>query len=68
MQSIDKTSLPVTMSYLQVVGSELSRPAGYPDRPLLRTGLAELPHPAPDRPVGSVVLSSVRVSCRFFVE
>ncbi|WP_213950705.1 hypothetical protein, partial [Escherichia coli] len=30
----------------QDLGSELSRPAGYPDGPLLRTGLAELPHPA----------------------
>lgn len=30
-------------------GPEVSRPAGYPDGPLLRTGLAELPHPAPDR-------------------
>jgi hypothetical protein len=30
---------------------EASRPAAYPDGPLLRTGLAELPPPAPDRPV-----------------
>ncbi|BCX36407.1 hypothetical protein BANRA_04656 [Escherichia coli] len=38
-------------------GSELSRPAGYPDGPLLRTGLAELPHPAPDRSVPPHIFS-----------
>lgn len=48
--------LPVP-SQGQVVGSELSRPAGYPDGPLLRTGLAELPHPAPDRSVSPHIFS-----------
>lgn len=38
-------------------GAELSRPAGYPDGPLLRTGLAELPHPAPDRSVPPHIFS-----------
>lgn len=38
-------------------GGELSRPAGYPDGPLLRTGLAELPHPAPDRSVPPHIFS-----------
>ena len=40
-----------------IVGGELSRPAGYPDGPLLRTGLAELPHPAPDRSVPPHIFS-----------
>ena len=39
------------------MGFEVSRPAGYPDGPLLRTGLAELPHPAPDRSVSPHIFS-----------
>ncbi len=38
-------------------GFRVSRPASYPDGPLLRTGLAELPHPAPDRSVSPHIFS-----------
>lgn len=40
-----------------IKGFRVSRPASYPDGPLLRTGLAELPHPAPDRSVSPHIFS-----------
>ncbi|EYU13423.1 hypothetical protein BA1DRAFT_04110 [Photorhabdus aegyptia] len=39
------------------MGFWVSRPAGSPVGSLLRTGLAELPHPAPDRSVSPQIFS-----------
>ena len=52
---------------LWYTGSELSRPADYPNGPLLRTGLAELPHPAPDRSVSPHIFSENRTLTEFSI-